>query len=763
MSEWSETLLTDSTRCHCRWIPVLSIVGIWLLLPTAWGDGLRPWVGRSRGCWDTAQLPLAAGGDLDGDGRDDVVVGAPFEGGFRGRLEVYRGRQEGLGVDAWWSQTGASQGDWVGASVAVGDFNGDGIGDLATMERTFQDDTNGSRRWFTLRFFSGSAGAYPGEPTRTWLNGIGRFAMREALAAAGDVNGDGFQDLAVIATDPESKIDEGFCVIVIHGSPDGVRQEAAWVAHSEQADSNFGATFGAAGDVNGDGYGDFLVGATRFSGKYAEGGKVYLYLGSKGGLSSQPAWTAEYPLPFDPAVDGGGAIFFGWGLGAAGDVNRDGYGDVVIGAWNGSRGDAEEGLAFLYLGNRSGLESEPAWWVEGNLPHAHLGASVRGVGDVNGDGYADVAVGVPFASHGQNDEGVVVVFHGCPAGLESDPAWTLDGDRSNGRMGGYVGSAGDVNGDGLPDLLLAGIEMTTGEPMLRPLVVYGQRGGLTGSSGWSWRKPWTTAVAQWFDRLPRPLLWGLAVAGSAGLLLSLLWAHFRVRRELARVIAENRRLASMQERARIARDLHDHLGADLARLAVQLDRGADAEKSLMIEAWQSSAQEAVKTLDELVWATNPSKDTVESLADYLAEYCPDFLNAHGVACEVDFPDQLPPHSLPSRTRHALFLVAKEALRNVVQHARATRVRIALATTPSTLVLTIEDNGRGMASYTGDLPRSKSQQIGRRTHQGNGLTNMKDRVSELGGVFRMEPVVDGGMRIMVETPLSGSCKEPTSGA
>lgn len=145
--------------------------------------------------------------------------------------------------------------------------------------------------------------------------------------------------------------------------------------------------------------------------------------------------------------------------------------------------------------------TRPDWHVEGNKAHVHLGASLRSAGDVNGDGYGDVVIGVPYASHGQKDEGVAMVFYGRKHGLKSDAAWTFDGDRSSGNLGQYVGAAGDVNGDGAADLVFASADSATStEPVLGVVVVNGWPDGLWFTSGWSWQKPWLTAVEQWLEQ-----------------------------------------------------------------------------------------------------------------------------------------------------------------------------------------------------------------------------------------------------------------------
>ena len=760
------------------WRVILVVLGVYLGM----GEGLRvvgasgsrvstapipgPWEGRLVGALPTGLLPVAGGKDLNGDGLSDVAIGGPRENEGRGIVAVCFGGIHGLGGEPDWTYQGDGADRHAGGAVVLADVNGDGVGDLIVHEWDRLGAVRAVGDAASVLVFPGSRQGLAATPWRRMAGRIGRFTLRWNLVSAGDLNGDGREDLAMEGLDASSGTDGGLCVVVFLGSGDGLETAPLLVFHSEHADSNFGATLAAAGDVNGDGLGDLLVGATRYNGRYPEGGKVYLFLGSKQGVERKPAWTGEYPLSFDPREDGGGALFFGWGIGATGDVNGDGFGDVVIGAWNGSHEDSEEGLAFVYLGHRFGLSSVPVWTVEGNRPHVHLGASVRGVGDVNGDGYGDVAVGVPYASHGQKDEGVVALFYGSPHGLAADPGWTLDGDRSNGRMGEYVGTAGDVNGDGVPDLLLAGVGTGAEQAVLRPMVIYGRRGGLALSSEWSWRKPWTTAVGQWFSRVPRQKVWSGGVVCVALILAGLFWAHVRVRRELSRLIGENRRLAAMQERTRIARDMHDHLGADLTRLAAQLDRGSPNSGNASDTALLNTAQEAVKTLDELVWATNPTQDTLEGLAGYVTEYGPSYLNAHGLTCELDIPTKLPPVLLPSRARHELFLVVKEALRNVVQHARATRVRVALTADGGRLGLVVEDNGKGLTQEADGAAGPPSQEGGHGVRNprglGNGLANMRARATKLGGALSVSKLSQGGTRVLVEIPLDGGGKRTWSG-
>src|SRR5262249_27983333 len=152
-----------------------------------------------------------------------------------------------------------------------------------------------------------------------------------------------------------------------------------------------------AGDVNGDGYSDVVVGAPGYGGAgYLLGGKAYLYLGSPSGLSQSPAWAVAGQSE---------AAYFGWSVASAGGVNGDGYADVIVGSIGCCSGIfSDGGAALLYLGSAAGLQSTPAWLVKGGAGgFEEFGYSVAGAGDVNGDGYADVVIGDPYWTHPESD------------------------------------------------------------------------------------------------------------------------------------------------------------------------------------------------------------------------------------------------------------------------------------------------------------------------------------------------------------------------
>jgi FG-GAP repeat protein len=277
---------------------------------------------------------------------------------------------------------------------------------------------------------------YEGDLVRAWFGW--------SLNAAGDVNGDGYQDIIVAAYRYKTFFPQDGKIFVFYGSPAGLSTTPDWTAIGKWNGALLGHSVAPAGDVNGDGYDDIVVGVPSPKGNGGHGW-AYAYYGSANGLSAEPDWMVEGPQA---------AAWFGRTVGGPGDVNGDGYEDVVVGAPHWDNGQNDEGRAYLYLGSPTGLETTEAWVTESDQQGALYGRWVGSTGDVNGDGYDDVAVGAHFYDADQADEGRVFVYYGSPTGLSTTVDWIADGNQRRGWFGRAVSTAGDVNGDGYDDLLV---------------------------------------------------------------------------------------------------------------------------------------------------------------------------------------------------------------------------------------------------------------------------------------------------------------------
>jgi len=215
----------------------------------------------------------------------------------------------------------------------------------------------------------------------------------------------------------------------------------------------------------------------------------------------------------------------------------------------------------------------------------------------------------------------------------------------------------------------------------------------------------------------------------------------RLQQQLARLRQQE---ALEKERARIARDLHDQLGANLTQVALlgemaEEDKHAPTEVEAHARQISQTARETSRALDEIVWAANPQNDTLEGLVNYACKYAQDYLTLAGLRYRLEAPPQLPATILPPDLRHNIFLAFKESVNNVVKHAQATEVRIRLRLDGGRFVLEVEDDGCG--------PGRAATKTGR-----NGLRNMRKRMEDVGGGFVLEPGAVRGTLVRLTAPL-----------
>jgi hypothetical protein len=396
--------------------------------------------------------------DFNGDGCGDAVVGAwgndaAAAGG--GSVYLYLGELFApFDTNADFTFTGGDAGGAFGHAVGAADVNGDGLADLLVGAPHDGDPSVPGQVLLYL------AGPLDQTPDAVLVGEVAGDRFGAAVGSAGDVDGDGYADVIVGApgSDAGGAGAGAGRVYVYRGGPPPFDTTPDWILDGAAAADAFGTVAGGAGDVNGDGFGDVLVGAPGYDFLSADVGGLFVYYGGPGPT-------------FDPIANGtiagaGAGDALGGGGAGVGDVNGDGYADVVAGAPLDDTVASNAGAAYVFLGGSgAGFDVVADATLLGEAGGDHFGASVAWAGDVDADGYDDVLVGAPYNDAGGVHPGRAYVFRGG-SGASFDPAadGTLTGVGADGLFGAAVASAGDVDGDGDDDLVVGapGALLSTG-------------------------------------------------------------------------------------------------------------------------------------------------------------------------------------------------------------------------------------------------------------------------------------------------------------
>ena len=365
-------------------------------------------------------------------------------------------------------------------NCGVGDVNGDGFSDYLVYRPIsgIHDSTDTLDAFTTLLFLGNSVLSQ--EPALVYSRNLSgadsACGMGYVMAGLGDVNGDGYDDYAISAphaitdTVPSQGIVRGGKVYVHFGGPmpdtipdliikgDWRRRIAWW--------SLCGA------DVNGNGYNDLIIGSSEWGMWPGDGGRVDIYYGGVS-MDTIPDKTILGGIH----IGGMESEQFGWCIDNCGDVNNDGYEDIIVGAPSNHQRNECAGKAYLFFGGKN-MDLEPDWWFYGENLHQFLGEMVSDAGDFNGDGYDDFMIGDRFYPHFYNSYGRVLLFFGGPV-LDTIPSWVINGHfwlgpNCTNDLGSNVDALGDVNNDGYDDLLIGNSKYRHyGECPGRILLYYG--------------------------------------------------------------------------------------------------------------------------------------------------------------------------------------------------------------------------------------------------------------------------------------------------
>jgi len=382
-------------------------------------------------------------------------------------------------AEANWRSVGTQASSQYGEAVrSAGDVNCDGFDDAIVGAMTY--DQPGYADAGRAYLFYGSAAGLSETPDRIIeppvLNGSGFFGGM--ATTAGDVNNDNCDDVMVSMVNYDGgQADEG-AVFVWYGSETGLESAPDWKAEGEATFAHLGWDIGPAGDVNGDGYDDIIAGALQYNGGAIS--HAYVWYGSidglHGGVDGTPA-NADWSATTDQHCNtGSGCSGFGSRVGTAGDVNGDEIDDVFIGAPSYDKGQDNEGVVFIWYGTQDdgpngGVSGTPAnadWLAESNQAGAklsgdynYMNCGVGTAGDVNGDGFDDFIIGSYTYNAGESGEGAVFVWLGSESGLNEgvngtpdNAHWMGEADQESAQFGFVVSTAGDFNRDGYDDVVI---------------------------------------------------------------------------------------------------------------------------------------------------------------------------------------------------------------------------------------------------------------------------------------------------------------------
>src|SRR5262245_7630333 len=398
---------------------------------------------------------VASAGDVNGDGFAEVIVGSSASASY-----VVFGQASGFAANINLSSLDGSTGfrlSGAGFSVnSAGDVNGDGVADLIV----------GASGVSYVVF--GHASGFAANIALSSLDGSTGFRLAGAgfsVASAGDVNGDGFADLIAGALGAQYVVfgkASGFAANIDLSALDGITGFAL---------SGAGGRFvGSAGDVNGDGFADLIVGADLADVNGTDSGASYVVFGKASGFAANVDLSALDGTSGFRLSGAAAGHRSGFSVASAGDVNGDGLADVIVGALSAN-------VSYVVFGQASGLAATTALSSLDGRPASRIagaGTSANSAGDVNGDGFADLIVGNNYASPNGANSGASYVVFGQASGfaanidvsnLDGTTGFKLSGEAAGDRSGRFVGSAGDVNGDGFADLIV-------GAPFANPNASY---------------------------------------------------------------------------------------------------------------------------------------------------------------------------------------------------------------------------------------------------------------------------------------------------
>ncbi len=453
---------------------------------------------------DSSGLSVSSAGDINSDGFDDVIVGAfsaDPNGESSGSSYVIFGKASGFDASLNLSDLDGGNGfrmdgisafDRLGFSVSdAGDVNGDGFDDLI-VGTPGAEGNNGDNNYYGFDGGSsyvvfGKSSGFSSKFDLSKLGGTNGFRVDgsgdnntgRSVSNAGDVNGDGFDDLIIGAHLAGTNYTgasyivfgkkSGFDAALNLSDLNGTNGFSFW---GESEYDRLGGSVSSAGDVNGDGFDDVIVGAVSFNPYNNLSGTSYIVFGKASGFDATLNLSSlngvnGFSLNGVKTYDESGSS-----VSSAGDVNGDGFDDVIIGATGADPNGEHSGSTYVVFGKASGFEAimnlssldgTNGFRIDGEAESDRSGGSVSSAGDVNGDGFDDVIIGATDADATGSNAGSSYIVFGKASGfdptlelasLESTEGLRLDGVIEGDFSGLSVSSAGDINGDDFDDVIV---------------------------------------------------------------------------------------------------------------------------------------------------------------------------------------------------------------------------------------------------------------------------------------------------------------------
>ncbi|MGB4190968.1 MAG: hypothetical protein WBJ81_00250 [Rickettsiales bacterium] len=424
---------------------------------------LNSWSGRS----------VSGAGDVNKDGYDDVIIGAPDANNYAGESYVIYGGSSLKNIDL--ATLTLMQGFYIngtlnsrsGTSVAgAGDINKDGYADIIIGAPGANNNAGVSYVIYGSLSSKNIDLATLISAQGFSILGVTVNSYSGIVAGAGDVNGDGYNDVIVGSNSANNSQGEFYVIYVVYGSASLndidlsalTSAQGFSISWNSGFDSNYvGYSVASAGDINNDGYNDVIIGFP-YASDYLEGISYIVY----GGNSIDNINLDGFPPnPQGFSISGAATSITGYRIAGAGDINNDGYTDIIIGNSIANNGAGTSYIIYGGFGlsniDLTSLTSTRGFSISGTQANSASGYSVAGAGDINNDGYDDIIIGAPNTNNGIGS--VYIIFGGTSlsninlVNLISTQGFTISGIASS-KCGWSVAGAGDVNKDGYPDIII---------------------------------------------------------------------------------------------------------------------------------------------------------------------------------------------------------------------------------------------------------------------------------------------------------------------